>query len=283
VPPTIKKEGILMTRAALVVAVAWLSVGTALAEPPKIDRAIGKEPAYQTKAPKYGLLLFGPEGKDRVWLVEDADTLYVDRNGDGDLTEPANKVTAEKRPGRDPAEDGYSFDVGDVTVGGRTHKGLAVYITPLQRYAGASLGKRPDVKAALAKDPKAMAVRLSADVEVPGMRGGGLGGRLSFTAGPTDLDGVLQFADRPAAAPAVHFGGPLQVSFYAERPTLRVGRGSELVLVVGTPGAGPGTFAMLGYEDAIPKSVKPVADVSLPAAKPGDPPLKERWEIKDRC
>jgi hypothetical protein len=272
-----------MTRSALVLAAAWLSVATAWAGPPKIDRTIGKEPAYQTKAPKYGLLLFGPEGKDRVWLVHDGDTLYVDRNSDGDLTEPGKKVTAEKKPGRDSAEDGSRFDVGDVTVGGRTHKGLTVYFTPLQRYANGSLGKRPDVKAALARDPKAAAAGLSADVEVPGMHGGGLGGRLSFSAGPIDLSGVLQFADTPAEAPVVHLGGPLQVTFYGELPRLRVGRGSELVLVVGTPGAGAGTFAMLGYEDAIPRSAKPVADVSLPPAKPGDPPLKEKWEIKDRC
>jgi hypothetical protein len=56
-----------------------------------------------------------------------------------------------------------------------------------------------------------------------------------------------------------------------------------LVLVVGTSGAGPGTFAMLGYEQTIPRDAKPVADVSLPPAKPGAPPLQEKWEIKGRC
>ncbi len=54
------------------------------------------------------------------------------------------------------------------------------------------------------------------------------------------------------------------MTFSGERPSLRVGRGSELTLVVGTPGIGPGTFAMLGYEDSIPAAAKPVADVSLP-------------------
>jgi hypothetical protein len=120
-------------------------------------------------------------------------------------------------------------------------------------------------------------------VEAPGMKGAGIGGRLFFLAGPIDLTGVLQFADKPAEAPIVHLGGPLQVTFYAELPSLRVGRGSDLVLVVGTPGVGPGTFAMLGYEDTIPATAKPVADVSLPSAKPGAPPPKEKWVIKDRC
>jgi hypothetical protein len=249
----------------------------------KIDRTIRKEPAYRTNAPKYGLLVFGPGGKDRVWLVRDGDTLHVDRNGNGDLTEPGEKVVAEKRPGRDEAEDGCSFNAGDVTVGGRTHKGLAVYFVPLKRYAAGELGKRAAVKAALAKDPNATAVRLSVDVEVPGLKGAGLGGRVTCTAGATDLTGVFQFSDRPADAPAVHLGGPLQITFYGERPNLRVGRGSELVLVVGTPGHGPGTFAMLGYEDTIPREVKPVAELSLPSANPGAPPLKERWVVRDRC
>jgi hypothetical protein len=272
-----------MTRAAFVLAACWWSAAAASAGTPKIDRTIGKEPAYRTKAPKYGLLAFGPEGKDRVWLVLDGDTLYVDRNGNGDLTEPGEKVVAETKPGRDPQEEGYSFDVGQVTVGGRTHKGLSVYFTPLERYADSSLGQRPDAKAALAKDPKAAVVSLRVDVEVPGMKGGGSGGRLTFLAGPTDLSGVLQFADRAVDAPLVHLGGPLQVTFYRKLPSLRVGRSSDLVLVVGTPGVGPGTFARLGYEDTIPATAKPVADVSLPSAKPGAPPLKEKWVIKDRC
>src|SRR5439155_26614684 len=53
-----------MTRYALALVAGWLLAGAALAEPPKIDRSIGKEPAYQSKTPKYGLLAFGPEAKD---------------------------------------------------------------------------------------------------------------------------------------------------------------------------------------------------------------------------
>src|SRR5262245_43351246 len=149
----------------LTLALGWLlllPVAVSAAEQPKIDRTIKKEPAYQTKTPKYGLLVFGPEGKDRVWLVHDGDTLYVDRNGSGDLTEPGEKIAAEKKAGRDPEEDGYSFTVGDVIVGGRTHKGLGVYLIRLKQDADLSLGKRPEVKAALAKDSKAMAAYISA-------------------------------------------------------------------------------------------------------------------------
>src|SRR5262245_1677284 len=52
----------------------------------KIDRKIGKEPAYRTGRPLYALLLFGREAKLRAWAVLDGKVLYLDRNGDGDLT-----------------------------------------------------------------------------------------------------------------------------------------------------------------------------------------------------
>src|SRR5262245_54698595 len=103
-----------MTRFSLVLAAGCLVAGPASADAPKIDRTIGKEPVYRTRAPKYGLLVFGPEGKDRVWLVRDGDTLYVDRNGNGDLTEPGKKVVAQKKPGLDPDEFGSTFEVGEL-------------------------------------------------------------------------------------------------------------------------------------------------------------------------
>jgi hypothetical protein len=64
-----------------------------------IDRRAPKEPSYTTKQPLYGLLVFGPEAQTRVWMVldrskpdaESYDVLYADLDGDGDLTEPAER------------------------------------------------------------------------------------------------------------------------------------------------------------------------------------------------
>lgn len=63
----------------------------------KIDRTIAREPAYRSKAREYCLLVFGPEAKTRVWLVLDGDRLYVDRNGNGDLTEEGEWVKADSK------------------------------------------------------------------------------------------------------------------------------------------------------------------------------------------
>src|SRR5262245_45254002 len=95
-----------------------------LAAPPRaadlsaIPRAITKEPAYKTK-PKYCLVVFGPEARKRVWVVLDGDVLYVDKNGNGDLTEKGEALPFVKQPldTSDPAyplQEIRSFSLGDV-------------------------------------------------------------------------------------------------------------------------------------------------------------------------
>lgn len=57
----------------------------------KIDRSIGKQPQFQSENPEYGLLLFGPRARQKVWLAIDGDTIYLDRNGNGDLTDDGER------------------------------------------------------------------------------------------------------------------------------------------------------------------------------------------------
>ena len=69
-----------------------------------IDRTIGKEPAY-TAQPLYCLFLLDREGKFRVWAVFDKsapdarhyDVLYLDKNGNGDLTEEGERFTGGEK------------------------------------------------------------------------------------------------------------------------------------------------------------------------------------------
>lgn len=85
----------------------------------KIQRALAKEPTYQA-SPRYCLLVFGPTAETRVWLVVDGDTMYVDRNGNGDVTEPGEKV-----------QRNYSFTLGDIVErdGHTVHKNLRVILS----------------------------------------------------------------------------------------------------------------------------------------------------------
>src|SRR4051812_15053499 len=186
----------------------WLALAPAAAwavDLAKIDRTILKEPAYQTKEVKYCLLVFGPEAKTRVWLVQDGGTLYVDRNGNGDLTDPGEKVAATPGDYTDPKEGIYEFKLGNVADGPLLHKQLRLSVAKLDSLATGE----PVVKDYLARHPDARAYRLGADVEMPGRTGSGLGGRLLQTAGNRDVNGVLRFGGTPADAPVLHFRGGL--------------------------------------------------------------------------
>jgi hypothetical protein len=233
----------------------------------KVERTIAKEPAYRSK-PKYCLLVFGPEAKTRVWLVQDGDSLYVDRNGNGDLTEPGKKVVAEKRDGAEEGE--YTFKVGEVRDGDRLHKGLHVLVMGVDHMAD----QDENIKAFLRKKPKGRAYYLLIDMEMPGWKGTGTNGRVQQRAFLVDVNGVLQFADKPRDAPIIHFGGPWQIMLFG-RHRLTIGREIDLVLGVGTPGIGPGTTAWIDYDGVIPEKVYPTVEISYPPKHPGEPPVRE--------
>ena len=202
----------------------------------RIERSVAKEPRYKTGTPEYCLLVFGPEAKTRVWLVRDGDTLYVDRNGNGDLTEPGERVAADAGNSK-PAEDVYAFQAGDVRDGTRLHKDLAVSMVKLADFADIDAA----VKAHIRKDPQARGYMVAIEMEIPGLEGRGAGGRVVQQAVFADYHGPLRFARQPRDAPIIHFGGPLQVTlFYPQR--LQIGQSVDVTLGVGSPGVGPGTW-----------------------------------------
>jgi hypothetical protein len=268
-----------MRSASLILALTPILVPRAgAADLTRVERHIAREPAYRTGAPKYCLLVFGPEAKTRVWLVLDGDTLYVDRNGNGDLTEAGEKVAAKAGVTTDPKEGIYFFEAGAIHDGKRTHKNLQVLVSKLDYHTD----RDKQVKDYLAKDPKARGYSVGIDLEMRGFKGRGIGGRVEQFVSFRDIRGILKFADRPGDAPVIHFGGPWQVTLF-ESKRLTAGRETELVLGVGTPGLGAGTFAYVAYEGVIPKSAYPRVEITYPPRRPGVPPLKELYELKDRC
>jgi RNA polymerase sigma factor (sigma-70 family) len=248
-------------------------------KPSDIDRTIGKEPKYDGK-PAYCLLAFDPAAKHRVWLVHDGNTLYVDRNGNGDLTDDGEKVAGQKQDGRD---GDLGFTVGDVTVGGATHTTLEVSAYSLKALSETSdWGREPRLAALVKKDPKALGYGVGVEVKRAGIKGAGKGDRVQFGAG-MDANGWLQFAPTRADAPVVMFGGRLELAFEHGEPVLHPGQEGEFRLNVGVPGFGPGTFAAIPHDNNIPDDLKPMAEVTFPAAKPGDKPRTEVIPLPGRC
>ena len=250
------------------------SAQTTAADLSKVERTIRKEPNYRTK-PKYCLLVFGPQANTRVWVVLDGDTLYVDRNGNGDLTDDGEPVAGKKS---DLHNDEYTFKVGDIRDGARLHKEFRVHVSNLKRLADLS----ESVEAFVAKNPKAQGFNIAVEVEIPGWKGSAAGGRVEQHTFLLDVNGVLQFADKPAEAPILHFGGPWQITFFSSRPRLVIGRESDTILAVGTPGVGPGSTTWVEY-DVIPEKLFPTVEVTYPAKRAGDAPIRERYELKKRC
>lgn len=241
-----------------------------------IERKIAKEPAYRSK-PKYCLLVLGPKAKTRVWLVQDGDTLYVDHNGNGDLTEAGERIATEKRKDRDPDDRDYTFRAGELREEGKRHLNLSVFVEDLNRVKEGL----PEAKALLERDAQAKEYYVALEVEMPGYQGLGEGGRLVQGAG-RDTKGLLQFADRPQDAPIIHFGGPWTISLH-QQTTLWLDRTNNLALIIGTPGLGAGSFAYVSYEGVVPDKLAPQIEITFPPRKPGGPPVIARYKLEQRC
>jgi hypothetical protein len=217
-----------------------------------IERTIVREPVYRHR-PRYCLLVFGPEARTRVWLVLAGDRLYVDRNGNGDLTEGGECVRKEATPwdGRITVD----FTVGSICAAG----GESVY-------RGIALQE-------IVEDGGPMAFVFARHR-----------GRRCYTG--RDASGRLRFGATPGAAPIVHIGGPLRMGLATRERSAPVrfvrGAVTELCASVGTPGLGAGTFLALRYVH-VPADKHPVAEVEFPRRGAGGPPIQVRVALRERC
>jgi hypothetical protein len=257
-------------------AVLTLLCGNALAaDLSKIQRTIGKEPAYHGQ-PRYCLVVFGPEARTRIWLVLDDAALYVDRNGNGDLSEPEKKVTADKT--NNTSEGERIFKIGDVKDGPRLHKNLQLEVSPLN-----FLQDRDErVKSLLTQNPSAIGYMISVDADIPGWKGMGAGGRVRQSTSLTDSTGILQFSNRVQDAPVIHFAGPWNIALY-DPVRLVMGYPVDMFLGIGTPGLCPGTSAYIEYDGVVPVGLHPTIDITYPTDEPGKPFIRERYRMKYRC
>jgi hypothetical protein len=255
----------------------------------RVDRSVGKQPAYRGK-PQYCLLAFGPEAKERAWLVMDLvsepwdargdkDALYVDRDGGSDLTAPGRRVAVRMRSGtsidqfsrREHQWFAPSFSAGDLVGPGR---------------GGRYTGLRLEVPAMYVGRYRPCQLSITANRRL--QSAGGL---------------LLRFGDKPEDAPVIHFGGPLTMRLNMEKPLLHVpvnydggepappyfeeealvrGRTLNLYAQVGTPGLGRGTFATVSAGD-VPGGVHPVAEVEFPPAHPDGEPVRAKVALDRRC
>ncbi len=242
----------------------------------KIDRSISKLPELCSQAPEYCLLVIGPEASKKVWLVHDGDVLYVDRNGNGDLTEPDERVVASDEY-TNAKENVFNFQAGDIPDGPVGHKDLQVSWMKVDH-----LLENESFKPILEKLVEPRGCRLSLDVAMPGQQGTGIDGRVQQLVSLMDEQGWLHFGSSVESAPIIHFGGPWELAL-TENERWRVGRNKELDLVFGTPGLGPGTMTCVAYQNVVPPTVNPKLRVQFPSAQAGADPVSAEYELPRRC
>jgi hypothetical protein len=238
---------------ALLVAAGFLCAG-----PPdlsRVDRGIWKEPAYRA-APRYCLLVFGPNADVRVWLVRDGETLYVDRNANGDLTEPGESVQAIGRRELMTLKDGkrvpyreLSFDAGKIAPNGTstTHTGLSL----TQYQTG--------------EDPAEDVLSIVVD------------GTTKQYAGWGPI-----FADSRDEATVLHLGAPLKPRFLRREAFRLSEQNPELSVCFITPGVGKSSSSLLAYE-AVTANIHPQAEIEWPGAGPDGRPVRTTTILSHRC
>jgi hypothetical protein len=259
----------------LLTALVLLSApGVRAADLAKIERKIAKEPAYESKAPKYCLLVFGLDARTRVWLVQDGEKLYVDRNANGDLTEAGECVELKQKG------DGFrSFEAGDIKADGLTHTGLNVMQMKASPESAGNDEEWQRVKKS-GPEPWTWWVRITAERSADDKRD--LPKTLSYVING-DGEGMLLFADRPQDAPIIHLNGPFTLGLQDRKSRLIPGEKVMLQIGVGPQGVGPGTFAFVLYPNTIPNDAYPEAEITFPAKASGAEPIKRKFTLKQRC
>jgi hypothetical protein len=238
----------------------------------KIDRTIAREPAYQSR-PKYCLLVFGPSAKTRIWLVLDGDVLYVDRNGNGDLTEPEERFRPRSTPGGTsptyPFAEIREYPVLDQipTGGGKKYTRFHVTHTTIKKDFTPVGRDNRELKSRFDKDPSLT----RAGVTV-------------YLDDKVRVQAVAEWTDRPGTAPVCHIGGPLTMAPLQRQELLRGKEETELQFCLGFRGLGRGAddaFTIIDYTE-VPEKVEPVAEFTFGRRHAGQPPLTVKVKLK-RC
>jgi RNA polymerase sigma factor (sigma-70 family) len=238
----------------------------------KIDRTIFRQPKYKS-TPYYALLAIGPEAKKRVWLVVDGDVVYMDRNGNGDLTEPNKRVsldveeTKKIKVGPGMYTGMNSFDLGEV-------EGLKLRLDYWVR--NRKFVPRSSFDKQIFKDHEEKGWEFSTLWRI-------------LPDGSKSAQIPLCFCRRPEDGQVCHLGGRLTFA-------LRDGKGQSFVrpaeetalnLMIGTPGLPARgwterVFAPLGTNE-VPANVHPLAHIEFPHKDAGQPPIKIEAALKKRC
>lgn len=244
-----------------------------------IKKTIRAEPTYRTK-PRYCLLLFGADAKIKVWIVEDERALYIDRNANGDLTDDGPPIQPTNVRSLGPGRWDYEYLLDEI----KPVKGPAQTKFRLSRW---NYGEKEDSYglSVILHDDKPSA---SSSVKVEDSSANSTTGSQGSNAQNAD-DGIKMYAgwfgtfwaDSPAAASIIHFGGLLEPRLIREKEFIVDAGVRRLSVCLLTPGLGDAGPARLS-EYAIPISTPIHVRIEWPVAL-GSPPLVTSHKLDKHC
>jgi hypothetical protein len=234
-----------------------------------------KEPKYQNE-PRYALLVFGPKREQRVWMVLDGTTLYVDRNANGDLTEPDKRIEPNNpKDGSNRFAGSGShthFDVFEFTVqagaGGTSKFKLQHWIRAKNFVPQTDFDKKWHAKW------RELRYEIST---------------LWRTEGRGQGQTPVLFMPKPADAQVCALDGPL--TFVVKLPEYQVLKRGEAggdlafhIVVMGRPhrGAEQQFYNPLATKE-VPEGAHLEVEIEYPAKAANGPPLRRKYLLKQRC
>jgi hypothetical protein len=227
----------------------------------KIDRTIAKEPKYKND-PFYALVAIGPKATRLVWLVMDGDVLYVDRNGNGDLTETDECVTSTEKIKVAPGMYTHmnSYPVGEIA-------GLNLVLDFWVR--DKTFVPTEEFDKSILKDHDENGWEFSTLT------------RKTKAGDPTQIP--LTFCRQPQDAQIVHLAGPL--TFFLASESIRREEG-HFSVYLGTPGLPARkkprpVFAPANISE-VPVDADPVAQFEFPNKAVGKPPIQLEVKLDER-
>jgi hypothetical protein len=231
------------------------------------DRSLRKQPTFQSKQPQYCLMVFGPEAKTRVWVVLDGDVLYLDRNGNGDLTDPGERIAGEElfrnHPDRPDVEVMRRFELTwragaepILSCGPEVFWFHVIQLVPRADWHDQTWVKFQQER------PYSFAV-------ATGNSG-------------CSRDASFRFATSPQEAPILHFDGPRRFALSDKFAPhcFHPGEFCELAAELHTQGWNATVRTDL---HEVPENIHPVAEIEFPPSRPGEDPTRLRVELKERC
>lgn len=242
----------------------------------KIDRTNAREPAYKGQ-PHYALLVFGPQAEHKVWFVVDGDkTAYLDRNGNGDLTDPEDRVEL------------------DVTATAKIHLSnigsiKALNVFTLGEVFGTDLYFQlwvRDLKYDNSGDPQ---ILRDWDKECA-QHHWEQGSLMRKANDGTQSQNPLLLTAKPADAQISHFGGPLTFDLSTSAAQFQAWpKKSHLAVHIGCRGllAKDCRLKNFGFTrlttTEIPSDVHPLVKLELPANGSSTPSFSETSKLDQRC